>query len=543
MSDTKKTSVKVKPVKPVKVKIKVPVKIKPVKVELELKHGPVDIVNVNKKMLTVRNCLRVRQLLFATKDCEVRIKLRGKVMKKDLPEAKGISPPSPLIQLIKKTYPDQKSSPSSILGIVVEHLISSKVVGELNYIDMPVNLPKLRETVERSKVFVKAMTSTVQQLHKLYAEKQPKYNIELGSGHVTGHPDIVVGTHIYEVKWTTQLKKNYLGFLLQLFTYGALEPKATHLHLVLPAQSTIMTWDLSKWKKRDLYRTTLLELAEKIYNKFNKPNHLWDFRILKSTLGIGHHIGRKNAQKLCPFVLEQQNSVPTQLFLRGNLSTKVDKFTDTEIAKMSEHVINYRQQIFVHAPYSINLCITAGTQDDYSLNSLVYNLQVANSVGFAGVVVHCGTLTRGKTGYSLENMETNVWTALASASEECPLLIETPCREGGEVLNNPEELAEFVTRFHKDCPYGTAGQMRKKIGICIDTCHIFAAGHLPLDYIQIVDYYDQSIIKLIHYNDSVLPLGSGLDRHETPGMGEIPWEQMSTFAQICSKRGIPMITE
>lgn len=517
------------------------------KVKLTLKpkkiyHGPIDIYSISRRELAVNNPLRARQLLFSTQDGEVRSKLRGKIVKKDIPSKSGISPPSALMTLIKTQYAE---NPSSVLGIIVEYLLRSTKTDSLNYDAIPhnLNLPNIRETAERSEVFTTVLLNTVEQLHILYQGRKPKYDVELGCGHVTGHPDIVVGTHIYEVKWTTQLKKNFTNFLLQLFTYGAMEPKATHIHLVLPAQSTIMTWDLKQWSKRELYLSTLIDLSEQIHKKLSRPNHIHEFQLLSAMLGIGTHIGRQNGQKLCPFVLKQNNPYPTQLFIQGNLSTKVDTLSDCDIAKMNDHVINHKQRIFVHAPYSINLCIPPGNQDDYGVMSLIYNLQVASAAGFLGVIVHTGQLTRGKPDYSMDNMETNIWKVLAYATEECPLLIETPAREGSEQLNDPELLAEFVMRFHKDCPLGTEKQMEKKIGICVDTCHVFSAGHQPMAYLNIMDQCNMNLIRLIHFNDSLYPLGSCKDRHELPGRGEIPWEQLSEFAYECTKRGIPILTE
>lgn len=503
----------------------------------------VNITNIDTKLLTVTNPLRTRHLLFGTRDGEVRAKLRGKLPKTNIPDKKSIAPPLALMNLIKKCNPGL-NEPSQILGIVVEHLLRSKC-SKLDYTLVPIelNLIELEKTVEKSPSFLNAILETIKQLNILYEGKEPKYDIELGCGHVIGHPDIVVGTHIYEVKWTTQLKKQFSNFMMQLFTYGAMEPNATHLHLVLPAQSTIISWNLKEWGNRELYRSTLLELAQIMHHKHTKPNFVMQYRLLCLTLNIGCHIGRNPGQNLCQFVINQDNDFPTQLFLQGHLSSKVDTITDDELVKMNEHVINYGQRIYVHAPYSINLCMTPGSKDDYGVKSLIYNLQSANTAGFLGVVVHTGKLPKSKPEYSMEYMESNIWKALAYATEECPLLIETPAREGQEQLNDPEELAMFISKFHKDCSLGTKEQMKRKIGMCIDTCHIFSAGHLPMDYLEVIDCFDPGMIKLIHYNDSLYGKGCCKDRHERLGLGEIPCKQMSKFAYICSQRNIPMLTE
>jgi deoxyribonuclease-4 len=317
---------------------------------------------------------------------------------------------------------------------------------------------------------------------------------------------------------------------------------ATHLHLVLPNQSTIMTWDLNEWKKRELFRQTMIDLSEQVYTKSIRPNHYMEFQIVAACTNIGHHIGRENPKHtLVKLVTEQKNTYPTQLFLSGNVQSKIDIIPDMDIAVMNDHIIRHSQCIYVHSPYCINLCTTPGAHDNYFTKSLAYHLEVSAAIGFKGVVVHTGKLC--KPGYSMENLETNVWTVLANATVDCPLLIETPAREGTEQLNDPEQLAEFVMRFHKDCALGTEAEMKRKIGICVDTCHVFAAGHQPLDYIKILDECDQSLIWLVHYNDSLFPFDSHRDYHATPGTGEVSWAQLSEVAVTCVNRNIPMVVE
>lgn len=489
--------------------------------------------------------LRTRQFLFDTSDCEVRAKLRGKLPQTAVPTAQTIAAPSALMTAIREQYDTSKAS--SILGIIVEHLLRPAAGAEAGTI-AGINMDRV---LTRCPTFVKAITATRDKLQAIYTGTEPKYDVELTVGKLTGHPDIVAGSHIFEVKWTTQLKQNFTNFLLQLFCYAAMDQKATHVHLVLPAQTTIMSWDLSEWSKRALFRQTMITLAEQVHAKFTRPNHFMQFQIVAATVGIGHHIGRKNPrQTLCQLVLEQHNPYPTQLFLSGNNNTSTLHLSDMDIAKMNDHITRNSQSIYVHAPYQINLCATPGTQDNYFTKALSYNLEVSAAIGFRGVVVHTGKLSR--PGYSLEHMEANIWTVLANATVECPLLIETPAREGTEQLNDPEQLAEFVMRFHKDCPLGTKQEMQQKVGICVDTCHVFAAGHQPMDYIQtLAKTFKEaggagegaSLIKLIHFNDSLFPFNSNRDRHATPGTGEISWSQLSTVVVYAVIHKIHMVVE
>ena len=83
----------------------------------------------------------------------------------------------------------------------------------------------------------------------------------------------------------------------------------------------------------------------------------------------------------------------------------------------------------------------------------------------------------------------------------------------------------------------------KKIKICIDTCHVYAAGHCPLKYIQ--DWYSQypESIVLIHFNDSKCECGSCKDRHEYPGNGCIGLDKMIDISHFCNSVNLPMVYE
>ena len=115
------------------------------------------------------------------------------------------------------------------------------------------------------------------------------------------------------------------------------------------------------------------------------------------------------------------------------------------------------------------------------------------------------------------------------------ILIETPCGEGREVCSRVEELAEFINRFSID--------EKKKMGLCIDTCHIFVAGYEPLDYYSKWLQIGSIPIMLTHFNDSKGCRGSKLDRHELVGQGCVGYNRMLDVAKLCSVIKIDMVTE
>ena len=81
-----------------------------------------------------------------------------------------------------------------------------------------------------------------------------------------------------------------------------------------------------------------------------------------------------------------------------------------------------------------------------------------------------------------------------------------------------------------------------RLRMCLDTCHVFAAGHKPLDYLKAA-LARKGLLKLVHFNDSLDVCGSCKDRHAPIGGGKIGFEGMKELAELCSQHHIPMVIE
>jgi deoxyribonuclease-4 len=84
---------------------------------------------------------------------------------------------------------------------------------------------------------------------------------------------------------------------------------------------------------------------------------------------------------------------------------------------------------------------------------------------------------------------------------------------------------------------------RTKLGLTVDSCHIWSAGYDPLTYMkQWVEKYPIPI-RLVHFNDSKGPCGDHKDRHQIPGMGFLGMKKMIAIAEWCEENNIPMVVE
>lgn len=219
---------------------------------------------------------------------------------------------------------------------------------------------------------------------------------------------------------------------------------------------------------------------------------------------------------------------PFQIFLGSPQSANFNvKEKDIDAAR--EALKEHPAPVFVHAPQILNL-----SKDDapWAIHCLKEQLRVAAAIGLRGVVVHVGKAVGQDVKVAVEIMRQNVAKVLEAATEDCPLLLETPAGQGTETLRSQEEFVGFVRSFAD-----------KRFRMCIDTCHIFACGHNPLAQIQKTLRDDDTLVKLIHYNDSATPCGSLKDHHAFVGSGHIGLKTMAKIAALCALEEIPMVIE
>jgi deoxyribonuclease-4 len=101
------------------------------------------------------------------------------------------------------------------------------------------------------------------------------------------------------------------------------------------------------------------------------------------------------------------------------------------------------------------------------------------------------------------------------------------------MLTKYADFVDFVRTFESD-----------RIAICVDTCHVFAAGCDPLTYItDLLASTAAGLLKLVHFNDSSGCCGSCVDRHAFIGTGEIGLEKLAAIAERCSACHVPMLVE
>ncbi|MEV6315104.1 deoxyribonuclease IV [Streptomyces sp. NPDC051776] len=198
---------------------------------------------------------------------------------------------------------------------------------------------------------------------------------------------------------------------------------------------------------------------------------------------------------------------------------------------------------YVHAPYLINFGSHTESTAGLSVASLRHSLRRGRDIGALGVVVHTGSATGGRART----------TALAQVRElMLPLLDELTHDEDPWLLLEPtagqgSSLCSLVADLG---PYFEALERHPRVGVCLDTCHAFAAGHdlaapggvkALLD--ELVDTIGPGRLRLIHANDSKDVAGAHKDRHENIGSGRIGADAFGGLFGHPATEGVPLVIE
>jgi deoxyribonuclease-4 len=197
--------------------------------------------------------------------------------------------------------------------------------------------------------------------------------------------------------------------------------------------------------------------------------------------------------------------------------------------------------VFAHAAYLINLCATNPATLTQSRAALIHELERAQQLGLRGVIVHPGShLGLGEKegiGRVAESINIVHWKTPAFSSLT---ILETTAGQGSAIGYRFEQLRRIADRVED----------RRRLAICIDTCHLFAAGY-PIGtdrgWHAMMDELDETVglrnLVAVHVNDSKRELGSHVDRHTHIGKGLIGRRGFSLLMNDTRLASIPMILE
>jgi deoxyribonuclease-4 len=197
------------------------------------------------------------------------------------------------------------------------------------------------------------------------------------------------------------------------------------------------------------------------------------------------------------------------------------------------------RSIVIHAIYLINPASTDRDLRRKSAASLIHHLRMGDEVGADGVVLHPGSAKGEPNEEALPRVAELVKHAL-DESERCPLLFENTAGAGDTLGRSFEELDRLIKLCGR----------RKRIGLCLDSCHLLASGFDIRTADKLAGVIDRCVelagldrVRCLHMNDSQTRLGSNRDRHAPPGDGEIGPRGCAAFLSEPRFEGLPVLFE
>lgn len=253
---------------------------------------------------------------------------------------------------------------------------------------------------------------------------------------------------------------------------------------------------------------------------------------------IGTHMSIAGGLKKTAQAVVKMEANTMQIFSRNPRGSNFKDPTPEEEAAF-QTIRNQEKwgPLLAHAPYTMNPASDQEKIYDFACMVLREDIARMDKLKIENMVFHPGS----HTGIGVEAGITNIVAALDQAitgEESIMVLLETMSGKGTEIGYEFEQLREIRDRVRHP----------ERVGVCLDTCHIFSAGYDIVGNLDgVVDEFDRVIglehLRAIHFNDSLTPFGAKKDRHATIGNGEIGMEALLRVLTHPALKHLPFYLE
>jgi len=262
---------------------------------------------------------------------------------------------------------------------------------------------------------------------------------------------------------------------------------------------------------------------------------------LGKELLIGFHVSIKDSLSSAFDGATELGCTTFQIFTRNPRGWKFRPLDDGEVSSFLE---KRRQTSFkyvvAHMPYLPNLATPVKALMKMSRSSLREEVKRCDSLGIEYLVAHIGSHMGKGTMVGVRNVAEACDEALEESTGKTVILLENMAGQKNCVGARFEELKQILDLVKN----------RRRVGVCLDTCHLLAAGFDMTSREAVertMSLFDELVgleaIKVVHLNDSKGPLGGALDRHEHIGLGQIGREGFRAFLHYDSVTDRPLLME
>lgn len=227
-----------------------------------------------------------------------------------------------------------------------------------------------------------------------------------------------------------------------------------------------------------------------------------------------------------------------QFFTRNPRGGSVRKLDIDDMKQLNELMAAHDfAPILAHAPYTLNGCSKTERTRQFAVEAMSEDLQRLEYLDNCRYNFHPGSHV-GQGADEGIRLIASMMNQCMFSGQRTTVLLETMAGKGTEVGRSFEELAAIIDKV----------QFSDKVGVCLDTCHVFDGGYDITERLdEVLEQFDRLIglewLKAVHINDSKNPLGSRKDRHEKIGEGHIGLEAFRKIINHPALRTLPFYLE
>lgn len=255
-------------------------------------------------------------------------------------------------------------------------------------------------------------------------------------------------------------------------------------------------------------------------------------------LTIGTHMSIADGLVKTAENVVKMNANTMQIFSRNPRGSNYRTYSEEEKEAFQKiRLENGFGPLLAHAPYTMNLASAQEKVYEFACTVIREDVARMDELGMENIVFHPGSHTGIGAEAGIRNIVAGLNQAV-SGKEGITVLLETMSGKGTEIGSRFEELREIRDRVEHP----------EKIGVCLDTCHAFAAGYdIVNDLDGVLAEFDKilglNLLKAVHLNDSMTPFASRKDRHAAIGAGRIGWEPLLRLMRHPALCNLPFYLE
>ena len=260
---------------------------------------------------------------------------------------------------------------------------------------------------------------------------------------------------------------------------------------------------------------------------------------------FGSHVSAAGGPQNAPERAAQVGCEVFQFFSRPPQGGPGMKLTPDIIQQFKDNCKKYKQiDSYIHAPYYINFASIVPRIRFSSISIVREELGRGSLLGAKYLMTHLGSTKQAGKVLGFHKTWCAVQRILDGYKGSCQLLLEISSGAGDLVGSTFEELGELIKNVEGNKKF------KNKVGVCLDTCHMFAAGYdlrTPAAVKKTLDEFGKKVnfkyLNVIHCNDSVGNLGDKKDRHEHLGQGQIGREGIKALVNDKRLKEVNFILE